>query len=185
MCDDFAETPPNSAPSSPSNRLHFRPTRHFALRASNRGALVVVRLSRTSGGGRCASCLIEDNQRLADYLGTALQNGGFAIDHVTTTVDAESALSAIHYDTILLDLGLPDMDGLVWLGHQRRRQMTRPVLVLTARDSLEDLVGRPQSGRRRLFAQALRARRADRPRSRSVAKAPGRGASASSSLPAT
>ena len=84
--------------------------------------------------------LIEDNQRLADYLGTALQNGGFAIDHVTTTVDAESALSATHYDTILLDLGLPDMDGLVWLGHQRRRQMTRPVLVLTARDSLEDLV---------------------------------------------
>ena len=43
--------------------------------------------------------LIEDNQRLADYLGTALQNGGFAIDHVTTTVDAESALSATHYDT--------------------------------------------------------------------------------------
>jgi DNA-binding response OmpR family regulator len=84
--------------------------------------------------------LIEDNQRLADYLGTALQNGGFAIDHVTTTADAESALSATHYDTILLDLGLPDMDGLVWLGHQRRRQMTRPVLVLTARDSLEDLV---------------------------------------------
>jgi DNA-binding response OmpR family regulator len=71
--------------------------------------------------------LIEDNQRLADYLGTALQNGGFAIDHVTTTGDAESALSATHYDTILLDLGLPDMDGLVWLGHQRRRQMTRPV----------------------------------------------------------
>ena len=85
--------------------------------------------------------LIEDNQQLADYLGTALQNGGFAIDHVTTTVDApESALSATHYDTILLDLGLPDMDGLVWLRHQRRRQMTRPVLVLTARDSLEDLV---------------------------------------------
>ena len=69
-----------------------------------------------------------------------MRNGGFAIDHVTTTADAESALSATHYDTILLDLGLPDMDGLVWLGHQRRRQMTRPVLVLTARDSLEDLV---------------------------------------------
>ena len=83
---------------------------------------------------------IEDNQRLADYLGTALQNGGFAIDHVTTTVDAEGALTATHYDTILLDLGLPDMDGLVWLGQQRRQQMTRPVLVLTARDSLEDLV---------------------------------------------
>ncbi len=43
--------------------------------------------------------LIEDNQRLADYLGTALQNGGFAIDHVATTVDAESALATTHYDT--------------------------------------------------------------------------------------
>jgi len=59
---------------------------------------------------------------------------------VATTVDAESALATTHYDTVLLDLGLPDKDGLVWLGDQRRRQMTRPVLVLTARDSLEDLV---------------------------------------------
>ena len=84
--------------------------------------------------------LIEDNQRLADYLATALQNGGFAVDHVSTTADADGALATTHYDTLLLDLGLPDMDGLIWLGHQRRRQMTRPVLVLTARDSLEDLV---------------------------------------------
>jgi DNA-binding response OmpR family regulator len=84
--------------------------------------------------------LIEDNQRLADYLSKALQNGGFAVDHVCTTADAEGALAATHYDTLLLDLGLPDCDGLVWLGKQRQRQMTRPVLVLTARDSLEDLV---------------------------------------------
>ena len=84
--------------------------------------------------------LIEDNQRLADYLTTALQNGGFAVDHVGTTEDADGAIAGTHYDTLLLDLGLPDMDGLVWLAEQRRRQMTRPVLVLTARDSLEDLV---------------------------------------------
>ena len=84
--------------------------------------------------------LIEDNQRLADYLATALQNSGFAIDHVSTTADADEALASTHYDTLLLDLGLPDRDGLAWLEDQRRRQMTRPVLVLTARDSLEDLV---------------------------------------------
>jgi DNA-binding response OmpR family regulator len=84
--------------------------------------------------------LIEDNQRLADYLTTALENGGFAVDHVGTTGDADGAIATTHYDTLLLDLGLPDMDGLVWLAEQRRRQMTRPVLVLTARDSLEDLV---------------------------------------------
>ena len=55
--------------------------------------------------------LIEDNQRLADYLSKALQNGGFAVDHVCTTADAEGALAATHYDTLLLDLGLPDRDG--------------------------------------------------------------------------
>ena len=84
--------------------------------------------------------LIEDNQRLADYVATALQNGGFAVDHVSTTADADGAIATTHYDTLLLDLGLPDMDGLAWLGEQRRRQMTRPVLVITARDSLEELV---------------------------------------------
>ncbi len=84
--------------------------------------------------------LIEDNQRLADYLATALRNRGFAVDLVANTTDAESALAATLYDTLLLDLGLPDRDGLDWLVEQRRGQMTRPVLVLTARDSLEDLV---------------------------------------------
>ena len=84
--------------------------------------------------------LIEDNLRLADYLSTALRNGGFAVDHVSTTADAEGALATTRYDTLLLDLGLPDKDGLIWLGDQRRSHMTRPVLVLTARDSVEDLV---------------------------------------------
>jgi DNA-binding response OmpR family regulator len=84
--------------------------------------------------------LIEDNQRLGDYLSTALRNGGFAVDRVSTTADAEGALATTHYDTLLLDLGLPDKDGLIWLGDQRRCQMTRPVLVLTARDTVEDLV---------------------------------------------
>ena len=84
--------------------------------------------------------LIEDNLRLADYLSIALRNGGFAVDNVSTTSDAEGALATTRYDTLLLDLGLPDKDGLIWLGDQRRSQMTRPVLVLTARDSVEDLV---------------------------------------------
>jgi DNA-binding response OmpR family regulator len=84
--------------------------------------------------------LIEDNQRLADYVATALRNGGFAVDVVGSTADAETALAATHYDTLLLDLGLPDRDGLDWLVEQRRQHMTRPVLVLTARDSLEDLI---------------------------------------------
>ena len=84
--------------------------------------------------------LVEDNQRLAEYLATALRNGGFAVDQVGTTADADGALATTQYDAILLDFGLPDRDGLEWLGDQRRRQMMRPILVLTARDSVEDLV---------------------------------------------
>ncbi len=99
-----------------------------------------LRVPAEFGGQQMRLLLIEDNQRLGDYLATALRNTGFAVDLVGNTADAESALAATHYDTLLLDLGLPDRDGLEWLVEQRRRQMTRPVLVLTARDSLEDLV---------------------------------------------
>jgi hypothetical protein len=67
--------------------------------------------------------LIEDNRRLANRLATALQNGGFAVDHVTTTADPDSALAAIHYDALVLDLGSSNDDGLVWLGRQRHCQL--------------------------------------------------------------
>jgi len=84
--------------------------------------------------------LIENDQHLADHIATALRNSGFAIDHVTTTADASGVLGTTHYDTLLLDFDLPDNDGLVWLGKQRHRQMTNPVLVLTASDRSGDLV---------------------------------------------
>ncbi len=84
--------------------------------------------------------LIEDNERLAAYIATALQNAGFSVDRAVSAEEADGAVAATHYDTILLDLGLPDQDGLAWLRAQRARQMSRPVLVLTARDKLEDLV---------------------------------------------
>jgi two-component system response regulator QseB len=84
--------------------------------------------------------LIEDNQDLADYLTAALRDSGFAVDHVTTTAECNGALATTLYDLLLLDLGLPDKDGLVWLSDQRHRKRTTPILALTANDSLEDLV---------------------------------------------
>lgn len=84
--------------------------------------------------------LVEDNQKLALYISIALRGKGFAVDHVATAKDGNSALRATRYDIIVLDLGLPDVDGLTWLNEQRERRMERPVLVLTARDALEDLV---------------------------------------------
>ena len=85
--------------------------------------------------------LVEDNARLAEYVGQALRSKGFAVDAVGTAADATAAISASTFDVIILDLGLPDMDGTAWLNGLRSRRDLRPVLVLTARDSTEDVVG--------------------------------------------
>jgi len=90
--------------------------------------------------------LIEDNDRLADYLATATRKSGFAVDTLGTTAEADSALTTTHYDCILLDLGLPDVDGMVWLRELRQRGSTQPVLVITARDKVESAVSALNEG---------------------------------------
>ena len=84
--------------------------------------------------------VIDDNRRLSEYVGVALRGQGFAVDFVDTGADAEAAISTTSYDAIILDLGLPDIDGLAWLTDARRRLDQTPVYVLTARDGVQDLV---------------------------------------------
>ena len=84
--------------------------------------------------------LVEDNAKLAEYIGTAMRRQGFALDAVGTAGEASAALQAASYDAVILDLGLPDADGTQWLRELRQRRDARPVLVLTARDSTEDAV---------------------------------------------
>lgn len=84
--------------------------------------------------------VVEDNRRLSAYVGEALRSRGFAVDTVENGHDADGAVSAITYDAIILDLGLPDMDGLEWLTGVRRRLNQIPVLILTARDGVGNLV---------------------------------------------
>jgi DNA-binding response OmpR family regulator len=84
--------------------------------------------------------VVEDNRRLCEYVGEALRGRGFAVDSVETGTDAEAAVATTAYDAIILDLGLPDMDGLDWLTSVRKRLNQMPVLILTARDGVEDLV---------------------------------------------
>ncbi|MBS0243450.1 MAG: response regulator transcription factor [Proteobacteria bacterium] len=84
--------------------------------------------------------LIEDNERLAEYIGTSLRRHGFAVDSVSTAADAGVALRTTAYDMLVLDLGLPDQDGTEWLQELRRGGDARPVLILTARDKTEDVV---------------------------------------------
>ena len=90
--------------------------------------------------------VVEDETRIAELLVAALARAGFAVDAVGTAADAREALALTAYDAAVLDLGLPDGDGLALLAELRRRGSEVPVLVLTARDAVEDRVAGLDTG---------------------------------------
>lgn len=81
--------------------------------------------------------LVEDHVSLAEALSDALRRAGFAVDHAASAEDARAFVAGTDYDLLLLDLGLPDGDGLDLLAEVRRAKGW-PAIVLTARDALSD-----------------------------------------------
>jgi DNA-binding response OmpR family regulator len=90
--------------------------------------------------------LVEDNVELAELLTQGLGGAGFAADVVGSAEDAREVLATTRYAAIVLDLGLPDEDGLGVLRELRARQDATPVLVLTARGGVGDRVTGLRSG---------------------------------------
>src|SRR3954462_1997704 len=90
--------------------------------------------------------VVEDEARIAELLASALGRAGFAVDAVGTAADAREALALTAYDAAILDLGLPDGDGLALLAGLRRRGSAVPVLVLTARAAGEGRVAGLDTG---------------------------------------
>ncbi len=84
--------------------------------------------------------LVEDDTSLAAGLSLALRNKGFAVNHVARGDHALLAVQTDPPDLIILDLGLPDMDGLDVLRQLRNTNRTIPVLILTARDTISEKV---------------------------------------------
>ena len=84
--------------------------------------------------------LVEDDSSLAQGLQTALRREGLTVDHVTTGKAALQAVQAEAPDLIILDLGLPDMDGLEVLNSLRSGKQALLVMVLTARDTTADKI---------------------------------------------
>ncbi|MDE2184189.1 MAG: response regulator transcription factor [Alphaproteobacteria bacterium] len=84
--------------------------------------------------------VVEDEKRIAELVRAALGRAGFVVDTVGTAADAVAGLALATYDAVILDLGLPDGDGLGVLAEIRRLGDSTPVLVLTARDAVEDRV---------------------------------------------
>lgn len=81
--------------------------------------------------------IVEDEPEIARNLQAALAAAGMATDVATTRSEAEAALTTTPYDAGILDLGLPDGDGLSLLRWLRARGCGTPILILSARDSLE------------------------------------------------
>ncbi len=90
--------------------------------------------------------VVEDNADLAQLLLKGLGAEGFAADLVATAGEARAALATTRYSAVVLDLGLPDGDGLEVLRDLRERKDATPVLVLTARGGVHDRVTGLRSG---------------------------------------
>ena len=90
--------------------------------------------------------LVEDDTMIGESTRDGLRKEGLAVDWVRDARDAELALASGVYEFLLLDLGLPGKSGLHLLREQRRDGNSIPVLILTARDSIDDRVAGLDAG---------------------------------------
>jgi two-component system OmpR family response regulator len=84
--------------------------------------------------------VVEDDPVMCDGLDRSLRHAGYAVDTAQDGKLADDLLSAHSFDLVVLDLSLPGLDGLEVLRRLRRRSSSAPVLILTARDGVEDRV---------------------------------------------
>src|SRR6202171_2951980 len=84
--------------------------------------------------------IVEDQRRIGTFLEKALRERSYAITWVQSCGDARDALCNANYDAIILDLGLPDGDGLDLLKQWRKGGFNEPVLILSARDAVQDRI---------------------------------------------
>ena len=90
--------------------------------------------------------VVEDDEALADAVIAALARRAIAADHAACVADAEHMLATAHYSALLLDMGLPDEDGLALLARLRRRGEALPVIVTTARGATGERIAGLDAG---------------------------------------
>lgn len=90
--------------------------------------------------------LIEDDALVASGIVAGLRLHAVTVDHVSSAHAAQAAVDTGHFDILILDLGLPDEDGMVLLKRWRTAGHSIPILVLTARDAIEHRVAGLQAG---------------------------------------
>ncbi|OVZ59288.1 DNA-binding response regulator [Pigmentiphaga sp. NML080357] len=90
--------------------------------------------------------LVEDDPMIGESVLDVLRAEHYAVDWVKNAQSADTALRTEHYDLVLLDLGLPDGDGLSVLRELRARKTQTPVLIATARDAIEQRIAGLDAG---------------------------------------
>ena len=90
--------------------------------------------------------LVEDNRRLNQSLKQSLSEDGYAVDVAFTGPDGEELAAAAPYDAVILDVMLPGKDGMAVCRDLRKQHVNIPILMLTARDTVEDRVEGLDSG---------------------------------------
>ncbi|NQB90534.1 response regulator [Pseudomonas aeruginosa] len=90
--------------------------------------------------------LTEDDDLIASGIVAGLNAQGLTVDRVASAADTQALLQVARFDVLVLDLGLPDEDGLRLLQRLRQQGVALPVLVLTARDAVTDRVAGLQAG---------------------------------------
>src|SRR5690349_15403858 len=90
--------------------------------------------------------LVEDEPRISAYVKQGLEESGYATDAVSTGRDALDWAAATAYDLIILDILIPEMDGLAVCRELRSQRNRAPILMLTARDTVDDRVAGLDAG---------------------------------------
>src|SRR5262245_47202883 len=107
--------------------------------------------SRLAGVGRWYSramraLLVEDDHIIADFVARGLREAGFAVDRATDGEDGLQLATTAPYDVAIVDVMLPKLDGLSLIKELRRRHITTPVLILSARHTVDDRVSGLEAG---------------------------------------
>lgn len=115
------------------------------------GNTVAARLHRIGlrtwdGSSDVKLLLVEDSERLRHLLGESLREAGYPLDTVDTAAEFRAAAHAVNFDLFIIDLGLPDGDGLQLIRELRASECKTPILVITARAAVDDRIGALDGG---------------------------------------
>ena len=90
--------------------------------------------------------LVEDSGRLQELLGETLRQAGYGLDLAGTVADMLECAASVPYDLLIVDLGLPDGDGIDAINTLRNNGFNKPILIITARGSVDDRISGLDSG---------------------------------------